>query len=280
MFDYTPPKILAHISAMQEKNFVVPEYILNKESEDKVNLFRRFCPHRMYPLADPGTHVNEIHCKFHNFNWAKDGTPLDNPKKIACGDAAVGTSGLVFKDFVEPDNHWVEDLAKEKNLVYSHSYQGESKGSWLWLMDAEADLLHVYREGIHPFLAKQIDLNDIVLEQGDGWILQNHPDGWWLYVFPFSFVEYGDPGMVMVNTVVPDDINTEYGFKWITQFYYDPSVGPNERMIFETAEPVFREDVAASALQKGDYFPLMEAMNHYEDHCVHFGNWFRQHRRK
>jgi nitrite reductase/ring-hydroxylating ferredoxin subunit len=279
MFNYTPPKIFAHLSAMQEKNFVVPEYILNKENDDKVNLFRRHCPHRMYPLADPGTHVNEIHCKFHNFNWAKDGTPLDNPKKIVCGEATVGRSGLVFKDFVEPDNHWVDDLAKEKNLVYSHCYQGESKGSWLWLMDAEADLLHVYREGIHPFLAKQINLEDIKLEQGDGWILQNHPDGWWLYVFPFSFVEYGVSGMVMVNTVVPDNIDSEYGFKWITQFYYDPSVGPNERMIFETAEPVFREDVAAAELQKGDYFPLMTAMNHYEDHCVHFGNWFREHKK-
>ena len=278
MFDLTP-KIFAHIAAVKEKNYAVPDFILNKGS-DSVNLFHRHCPHRMYPLADPGTHVAEINCKFHNFNWAQDGTPLDNPKKLVCGRADVGRSGLIFKDFVEPDNHWVDDLAQEQNLVYSHCYQGESKGSWLWLMDAEADLLHVYRNGIHPFLSQQIDLNDIVQEQGDGWILQNHPDGWWLYVFPYTFVEYGRPGCVMVNTVVPNDPETEYGFKWITQFYYDASVSPNQRMIFETLETVFKEDVAASELQKGNYFPLMKAMNRYEDHCVHFGNWFRQHKRK
>lgn len=273
------PKIFAHIAALKEKNYVVPEYILNKGAGG-VNLFHRYCPHRMYPLSEPGVHVGEIHCKFHNFNWAQDGTPLDNPKKLVCGSADVGRSGLIFKDFVEPDNHWVDDLAQEQNLVYSHCFQGESKGSWLWLMDAEADLLHVYRNGIHPFLSQQIDLRDIVQEQGDGWILQNHPDGWWLYVFPFTFVEYGRPGKVMVNTVIPDDPESEFGFKWITQFYYDPSVGPNDRMIFETLETVFKEDVEASGLQKGNYYPLMKAMNEYENHCVHFGKWFRENKRK
>jgi predicted adenine nucleotide alpha hydrolase (AANH) superfamily ATPase len=77
----------------------------------------------------------------------------------------------------------------------------------------------------------------------------------------------------MVNTVVPDNIDTEYGFKWITQFYYNPNIHPNNRMIFETLENVFKEDVATIELQKGNYFPLMKAINRYEDHCVHFGNW-------
>lgn len=273
------PKIFAHVSAVDKGNFVLPEIILNK-SDIGVNLFHRFCPHRRYPLHNTGEHVENITCKFHNFTWDKNGTPLNNDKKLHCGEPTVGKSGLVFKDFVEPDHHWVDDLSKEKNLVYSHSYQGQSKGSWLWLMDAEADLLHLYHQGIHPFLASQINLEEIVMEQGDGWILQNHPQGWWLYVFPFTFVEYGNPGCVMVNTVIPDDINTEYGFKWITQFYYSPDVHPNNRMIFETLENVFKEDVAAAESQKGNYFPLTKAMNRYEDHCVHFGNWVKTNKSK
>lgn len=272
-----PPKILAHISSLDTGNFVIPEYILNK-GNNQVNLFHRFCPHRMYPLADPGTHVNEIHCKFHNFKWDQNGIPINNTKKLSCGLAELGKSGLVFKNFKEPDNHWVDDLAKETNLKYSHSCKGTSKGSWLWLMDAEADLLHVYKEGIHSFLSQQIDTEDIVLEQGDGWVLQNHPTGWWLYIFPFTFVEYGNPGMVMVNTVVPHDEKSEYGFDWITQFYYEDSVSPDKRYIFETAEHVFKEDVAAVEVQRGDYFPLMKAVNRYEDHCVHFGKWVIEHK--
>ncbi len=274
------PKILAHISALNVNNFVVPEYILNK-GNDGVNLFRRYCPHRMYPLANPGENVENIICKFHGFEWSKNGEPLNNNKNIACGKAQIGKSGLIFKDFSEPNNHWVTDLAQEKALEYSHSFQGTSQGSWLWLMEAEADLLHLYgEEGIHPFLSKQIKVSDIIQEQGDGWILQNHPNGWWLYVFPHSFVEYGRPGMVMVNTVYPKNKDSEYGFDWITQFYYSKSASVESKFIFETLEDVFRQDVNAIEKQKVDYFPLASAINEYENHCVHFGKWYKEHKSK
>jgi hypothetical protein len=234
----------------------------------------------MYPLHQPGEHVDNIYCKLHAFEWSKDGTPLNNPKKIQCGTTTTGRSGLVFKNFQEPNHQWVDDLANETELVYSHCYQGESKGSWLWLMDIEADLLHVHQNGVHPFLSQQINVETIRMEEGDGWILQHHPVGWWLYIYPFTFVEYGRPGCVMVNTVIPNDVNNEYGFKWVTQFYYHPSVHPNTRMIFETLETVFKEDVDTAELQKGDYFPLVNAMNRYEDQCVHFGKWFMENKTK
>lgn len=267
-----PPKIFAHKAVVDQGNFVLPDYILNK-GDNSINLFHRYCPHRMYPLHQTGEHVENIYCKLHAFEWDKNGTPLNNPKKIQCGTTITGRSGLVFKNFEEPDHSWVDDLASETKLIYSHCFQGESKGSWLWLMDIEADLLHIHKEGVHPFLSQQIEVETLKMEQGDGWILQHHPNGWWLYIFPFTFVEYGRPGCVMVNTVIPDDINTEYGFKWITQFYYDPAVKPNDRMIFETLETVFKEDVATAELQKGDYFPLMKTVSKYEDHCIHFGQW-------
>ena len=270
------PKIYAHLSVLEKGNFVVSEYILNKGNGINVNLFRRFCPHRLYPLAETGTHVNEITCKLHNFKWDKDGKALNNPKKIHCGEASIGKSGLIFKNFIEPNHKWVNDLASEKNLKYSHSLQGSSSGSWLWLMDIEADLLHLYVEGIHPFLAKQINLEDLILDQGDGWILQTHPAGWWLYIFPYVFVEYGNPGCVMINYATPNDDSTEFGFNWITQFYYDDSVSVDRRLIFETLNDVYFEDIEASEKQRDRYFPLVKAMNRYEDHCVHFGNWFKE----
>ena len=278
MFD-KPPKIFAHSAALANGNYVTPEYILNNGS-DRVNLFHRHCPHRMYPLADPGTHVEAITCKFHNFQWDKDGTPINNPKKLVCGAATIGKSGLILKDFVEPDHKWVNELSKETDLKYSHCFQGSSNGSWLWLMDAEADLLHLWEGGIHPFLSKQVSLDNIEMDQGDGWILQTHPDGWWLYVYPYTFVEYGAPGKLMVNNVIPKDPDSEYGFDWITQFYYADHVSANDRMIFETLETVFKEDVATAELQKGNYFPLINAMNRYENHCVHWGEWVRNNRKK
>lgn len=276
-----PPAILAHESATATGNFVTLDYILNRGTDDSmINLFRRFCPHRMYPISEPGVIVDNIVCTLHGFEWTKEGEPVNNDRKIGCGSATVGRSGLVFKNFNEPDHTWVDDLAKETGLKYSHSYTGESKGSWLWFMDINADLLHVHKEGIHPFLSKQVNLEDVQMESGEDWVLQTHPYGWWLCLYPFSFVEYGRPGMLSVMTVVPDDINTEYGYKWITQVYYDDSVDVNNRMIFETLDKVFREDIAAADLQKGNYFPLMKAMNRYEDHCVHFGKWVTENKTK
>jgi phenylpropionate dioxygenase-like ring-hydroxylating dioxygenase large terminal subunit len=275
MFKITP-KIFAHVSATDKQNYVVQEHILHRRDDGGVDLFHRYCPHRRYPMHNPGDHVDNIYCKFHGFEWDKKGIPINNEKKLHCGTPTVGRSGLVFKDFVEPDHRWIEDLASEQSLEYSHCYTGKSHGSWLWLMDAEADLLHLHLNGIHPFLSKQVSLDDITTDQGDGWIYQEHPDGWWVYVYPYTFIEYGRPGCVMVNTVIPENVNSEYGFNWITQFYYDLSVNVNRRMIFETLESVFKEDVATAELQKGDYFPVINAVSKYEDHCVHFGQWWRQ----
>jgi nitrite reductase/ring-hydroxylating ferredoxin subunit len=278
MFKYTP-KILAHISSLKTSNFAVPEYILNQsDAANTVNLFHRHCPHRRYPLADPGTHVDNITCKFHNFQWDKNGVPLNNNKKLSCGTATVGRSGLVFKDFAEPDHTWVNDLSNEKNLVYSHNVQGSSHGSWLWLMDAEADYLHVQGSGIHPRLSTIIDLDKVLMEDGNGWILQTHKPNWWsLYIYPFTFIEY-TTGCLSINYNTPTTPNSEFGFTWITQFYYDPNVTDQIRKEFETLEDVFKEDVAAAELQKGNYFPLMTAVNKFEDHCIHFGQWVKNNR--
>jgi len=274
-----PPLILAHRSAMQNGNFVTPEYILNLKN-DNVQLLRRYCPHRMYPLGQPGNTMDNIVCKFHGFEWTKDGAPVNNDKKLACGSADIGRSGLVLKNFIEPAHHWVDDLASEQNLQFSHVMQGSSSGSWLWMMEIQADLLHI-RSGenvVHPWLSSVEDLDDVVMESGDDWIIQTCSTGWWLFVYPYTFVEWSK-GCLSVNYTVPKDPATEFGFAWITQFYYDAAVDEKRRSSFEKLESVFLEDVDAIELQKGPYFPLMRAVNRYEDHCVHFGQWVNSHQK-
>lgn len=267
------PKILSHISALDNNNFVVSEYILNKV-ENSVNLFNRFCPHRMYPLADPGTHTDDITCKFHGFRWDATGLPINNNKKLGCGNATVGRSGLVFKNFVEPDHRWVDDLAKEKNLKYSHTCTGSSTGSSLWMMEIQTDLLHIKHGGVHPRLSTLVDLNDVQMEEGDNWVLQTHKDGWWLIVYPWAFVEWS-PGCLGINTVSPRQSDNEFGFEWTTQFYFDPTTSKETIKEFITLENVFKEDVEIIEKQKGSFRPLMHSVDRLEEHCVHFGQWVR-----
>jgi nitrite reductase/ring-hydroxylating ferredoxin subunit len=270
-----PPKILAHESALTTGNFVVPDYIINK-SQDKVNLFHRYCPHRMYPLAEPGSIVENIVCKFHGFEWTKDGEPVNNNRRISCGSAQVGKSGLVLKNFVEPDHQWVDDLATETNLEFSHVCTGTSSGSWLWAMDIQADLLHI-RPGhdvVHPGLAAVTNLEDTDMYQGDGWALQTCSTGWWLCVYPYTFIEWS-PGCLAILTCTPTT-DSEFGFKWLTQFYYAPDVSATKREEFESLEDVFQEDVETIEKIKGKYFPLTTAHNRLEDHCIHFGKWVKE----
>jgi phenylpropionate dioxygenase-like ring-hydroxylating dioxygenase large terminal subunit len=269
-----PPTILAHKSAVANGNYVTPDYILNKNNNE-VNLFHRYCPHRLYPLAKVGDIVQNIVCKFHGFEWSDEGIPINNDRKIVCGKAQIGKSGLIFKDFVEPSHQWVQDLAGETRLEFSHVRTGTSKGSWLWMMEIQADLLHI-RKGedvVHPSLAEATDLDDVAMDHGEGWILQTCSTGWWLFIYPFTFVEWS-LGKIAVNYTTPNDINEEFGFSWHTQYYFNPNVTREERETFEFfVEDVFHEDVETIEQQKGGYFPLMKSISRLEEHCVHFGQW-------
>jgi phenylpropionate dioxygenase-like ring-hydroxylating dioxygenase large terminal subunit len=270
-----PPKILAHQVVLNLGNFVTPEYILNS-SNNKINLFNRYCPHRMYPLSDVGKSINDITCKFHGFEWTKDGVPVNNDKSLNCGQATVGKSGLIFKNFQEPTHHWVDDITNETDLKFSHVCTGTSKGSWLWIMEIQADLLHI-RSGensVHPWLSTQENLEEVEMDSGDGWVIQTCSTGWWLCIYPFTFIEWSK-GCLAVNYTVPKNIDNEFGFDWVTQFYYSPSITQDKKNIFEKMEDVFHEDIEAIEAQKGKYFPLMKSTNKLEDHCVHFGEWFR-----
>lgn len=266
-------KILAHISALDSGNFVVPDYILNKSAND-INLFHRFCPHRMYPLAKVGKTVQNIICNFHGFKWTKNGEPINNDRKINCGHACIGKSGLILKDFVEPDHQWVTDLSKETELVFSHVAEGKSAGSWLWMMEIQVDLMHIRtgEEVIHPWLSSVEDLEKVNMETGNGWVIQTCSTGWWMCIYPYTFIEWSK-GCLGINYTIPNDTNSEFGFSWVTQFYYSPEITKERRQVFEKLEDVFREDVVAIESQKGKYFPLIKAASRLEEHCIHYGEW-------
>lgn len=274
------PRILAHKAALSAGNFVTPHYIIGANNDTSVNTYKRFCPHRMYPFSEPGNIITQnIKCNFHGYEWTKEGVPLNNNRNIKCGEKAIGRTGLILEDFAEPQHKWVDDLANETGLIYSHSCHGTSAGSWLWMMEIQADLLHIRRgaDSIHPVLGEATNLNSIEMYEGDGWILQTCSTGWWLFVYPYTFVEWS-PGCVSINYTTPNDSNNEFGFSWITQFYYDKSVPKAKRADFETLEDVFKEDVCAIEKQRGKYFPLYTTDNRLEQHCVHWGQWVRDNR--
>jgi hypothetical protein len=143
-------------------------------------------------------------------------------------------------------------------------------------MEIQADLLHI-RSGensVHPWLSTQENLEEVEMDSGDGWVIQTCSTGWWLCIYPFTFIEWSK-GCLAVNYTVPKNIDNEFGFDWVTQFYYSPSITQDKKNIFEKMEDVFHEDIEAIEAQKGKYFPLMKSTNKLEDHCVHFGEWFR-----
>jgi phenylpropionate dioxygenase-like ring-hydroxylating dioxygenase large terminal subunit len=268
------PKIFAHQAALENGNYVLHDHILHKLDDQKVKLFKRYCPHRMYPLHKVGDVVTDITCKFHNFKWDMNGAPINNDKNLGCGKATIGQSGLIFTDFTEPNHSWVSDLLSEKSLKYSHSFSGMSKGNWLWMMDIQADLLHIQKNGIHPELSQLIDLDEVITDQGDGWALQTYSGGWWLCIYPYTFVEYSK-GCLAINYTVPNDKNDQFNFDWFSQFYFDPLVEEDKRKSFQKYfQDVFLEDLVAIEKQKGKYFPLMNTTDRLETHCVHFGEWY------
>lgn len=265
------PKVFSHNSVLQLGNYITPNYILSSNS-----LFNRYCPHRMYPIGEIGDILTQsITCKLHGLEWDLQGKPINNNKPMACKNFTIGKSGLIYSNFVEPNHQWVYDLANENNLRYSHCYDGQSKASWLWMMEIQTDLLHI-RQGsnvVHPELSSITDLNDIKLDSGEGWALQTCSTGWWLCIFPYTFIEYSK-GCLAINYTVPNDIKNEFGFTWMSQFYYDPIVTTDKRKEFEKYfQDVFLEDVNAIEKQIVPWYPIYEKISKLESHNIQFSEW-------
>lgn len=273
----TFPMILAHISSLDnDTKFITSNYILDKK-DFTVKIFNRNCPHRLYPIGQPGKRVNELHCNFHGLKWDKQCNPVNHNYNLIESFADISSSGLISVNFTQPDSIWVDDLINEKNLQYSHSSFGNSKGSWLWMIDIQSDLLHIQQgeDVIHPEFSKQVNLNKIKMSKGDGWVLQENEKGWWLFVYPFNFLEYRK-GCLAINNLIPHSYNEEFGFDWMTQYYYSTNVSLSEKQDFELIEQALQEDVMAIEKQKKPFFPLRTALNNLEDHSVYFGQWIEK----
>jgi hypothetical protein len=172
----------------------------------------------------------------------------------------------------EPNSDWIAVIKNESNLRYDHSYIGHSSGSFLWMMDIEVDLLHLWEGGIHPRLYDEVKPDQITKYSTDDWVCQMYPRGWWTFIYPYTLVEYGGAGRLAISSVTPDG-DGEFGFNWMMQFYYGPNVSIEEKILFEDMANVWDQDVEACEKIKGAYFPLKHAGSPYEEDCVSFGAW-------
>jgi hypothetical protein len=272
------PLILSHESSCDYGHFVTNDYIIFKDKEENYSLKDRACPHRAYLMHKPGDVVKQVECKLHGFCWDDEGKPANEEhfyKLAHKGEVTKGKSGLLFQNFTEPqDAEWVNTIGSEKNLRYTKSYTGHSNGSWLWLMDVNADLVHFRRNGVHPRQSLETPLDSLELLQGDSWCQQVSKSGFWLFVFPFHQIDY-EPGKLGITRNIPDNINNEFGFSWHTQIFYDDRIDSKNREIFEEQlVQVYLEDVEVVENTKRPFFPLRKGVNKWENHTLHWTDWY------
>lgn len=279
------PQIYAHNSALNNGNFVTEDKIVCKDNS-VLSLKSRECPHRGYIMHTPGEVVKNIVCKMHGLAWDNNGYPCQ--EKSQCdhfyklhhhGEPELGKSGLLFKNFEEPvDSEWVQVLSQQTDLEFNRTIRGSSTGSWLWFMEQLTDVLHLRQGGIHPRQALETPLSTMQLDQGEGHVTQIYTlpsgiKGYWIYIFPGYAVEF-EPGKLLINRVIPNNIETEFGFAWELQLYYSASVDAVEREDWEKQIEVFMEDLAAVEKIKRPFFPLKRMMTDLEKLTYYWGDWY------
>jgi nitrite reductase/ring-hydroxylating ferredoxin subunit len=290
-----PPNIYAHVSALKNGHFVTEDQlILNNNGEYSIK--SRECPHRGYLIQEPGDVVKTVVCKLHGFAWDSEGKPLDNAaepcrnhfyKLHHHGPLELGKTGLLFQNFKElPDSEWVQELSKITDLEFDRTVVGESKGSWLWMMEQLTDVIHLRQNGIHPRQSLETPLDGDHIEQflEEGCSVQkntniNGTKGFWVFIYPGYGVEF-EPGKLLITRLVPNDINEEFGFRWELQTYYSPWVDKNEREEWEKSIEVYYEDIHAIEKIKRPYFPLKRMVNQYEEQMHHWGQWYKDNLKK
>jgi hypothetical protein len=270
------PQILTHKNSLQFGNLVLHDKIVTK-SDGAFKVKNRECPHRAYPIGNPGDILQKLECNLHGFCWNNNGLPIKpNIYKLQdCGSITEGKSGLLFQNFNEPtESSWVKILENETQLEYVRSEVGSSYGSWLWLMDIYSDLLHIRKNGVHPNLSLEIPLDTLTLEQGEDWILQkNTGSGFWLFIFPFTAIEWST-GKLSVKRIVPHNINQEFGFDWQVQLFYNKDIDSSQRKIWESLIDVYKEDITAIEKIRKPFYPLKKSISKWEDQTKLWGDWY------
>lgn len=262
------PKLLTHKGIFNTHNFFgSSHFVVTKD----LTAFANRCPHRGNKIVNPG-HVKEnFECGLHGWAWEKDGCPKNNNVNLRSKKLSQGKSGIIFLDWEEPlDAKWVRDLANDY-LEYSHSTKKYGEGDWRWQMEMHVDLLHV--EKIHPLLDSYVDCKNLKKEVGYDWICQHHEHGWWLFVYPFTHIEW-EPGCLYFSEMTPRE--NDKGYDVFIHYLFNPNVDQETRKKFiEMAETTFDEDIKAvnelSAASK--YRMPSNAPDPLEEDIIHFYNW-------
>jgi hypothetical protein len=183
----------------------------------------------------------------------------------------VGKSGLMFMDWQEPsDAKWVNDLAND-SFTYSHSTRRTGTGDWKWQMEMHVDLLHV--DKIHPLLTSYVDIHKLQTEYGSDWVCQHHEHGWWLFIYPFTHIEW-EPGCLYFSEMV----QTDYGYEVYIHYLFNESTPQHVRENFiKVAEVTFDEDVdAVNRLSLNNkYRTPSKTLDPLEVDIKHFYDWYK-----
>jgi hypothetical protein len=237
-------------------------------------------------MQEPGDIVKNVVCKLHGFAWDDNGRPLT--KEPHCehfyklhhhGDINLGSTGLLFKNFKEPENsEWIQELGKNNELEFDQILTGNSTGSHLWFMEQLTDVLHIRQNGIHPRQALETPLDCMKTECFEDHVTQiytlpNGTKGFWVFIYPGVGIEF-EPGKLLITRFIPKKENEEFGFSWEMQFYYAPWVDKNEREEWEKCIEVYMQDLESVEKIKRPFFPLKKTVNHWEDQMYHWGQWY------
>jgi phenylpropionate dioxygenase-like ring-hydroxylating dioxygenase large terminal subunit len=265
------PKIFTHKSVFSNGKFYGSgHYIIT----DELKLFSNRCPHRGNKIISPGTVKDQFKCGLHGWEWDGCGVPNNNNVTLKPREALQGESGLVFLDWDEPaSSKWAQEL-KNEIFVYSHSVKKCGKGDWRWQMEMHVDLLHV--DQIHPALNSYVDCTKLKTERGYDWIAQHHEHGWWLFVYPFTHIEY-EPGCLYISEMAPRE--NDQGYDVYIHYLFNETVDNDKRKQFaEMAEVTFDEDLNAvnelSATSK--YRMPSNAPHKLEEDIKHFYRWVEE----
>lgn len=266
------PKLLTHRSVFNTHPvFASANYVVNSD-------FRAFfnrCPHRGNKIIQPGQPSSDFRCGLHGWAWDCAGQAQNNPINLKHKQAQAGRSGLVFMDWQEPESAgWVQDLAQE-DFTYSHSVQRRGLGDWRWQMEMHVDLLHVAE--IHPLLNSYVDCNRLKAEHGTDWICQHHEYGWWLFVYPFTHIEW-EPGCLYFSEMTP--LPAGQGYDVYIHYMFDRNVSVIKRQEFQhMAEVTFDEDIqAVNRISASSEYraPGIHTTHPLEQDIRHFYNWLEE----
>jgi hypothetical protein len=265
------PTILTHNDTFKNYDFFgSANYVVTKN----LNYFLNKCPHRGNRIIRPGSVKNNFQCDLHGWTWNNEGKSLNNCVDLLKKNVLKGTGNLIFINWNEPtESEWVNQLNKD-SFEYSHSTYRKGSGDWRWQMEMHVDLLHV--PYIHDSLNNYIDVNNLKTEYGDDWIAQHHDYGWWLFVYPFTHIEY-EKGCLYISEICPnDDIS---GYQVYIHYLFNTSINLETKTNFiQMAEVTFDEDLkAVNDLSKNNYYKKPHKKLHkLEKDILHFYNWLEK----